>query len=536
MATDEKMTETENLQETKPELSPVQEEKREKEKEAKEPEKKPVSEESLKLQEDSGEESKPDLEFEKAISESLDLVLPEKGAKLKGTILLINEENALVDCGAKSEAVIAANELNGHKVGDEIEGLVLTTDPLVISIKLDGKETSNEEHKSAFENEIPVTGKIVREIKGGFDVDIAGTRAFLPISHLDISFIKETAPFVGQTFDFKIIEYSDNGRQFVVSRAEILKKDQGKNTEKIWETLKAGEIVEGTVRSIQNFGAFIDLGGIEGLLHISELSNDYTTHPSDMLSIGSTVKVSILSADKEKNRISLSMKDLAPDPWANYGSEVVIGDNFTGTIVRKAEFGLFIQLAPGIDGLLHVSQLDPSTELADEKYAIGNKLNGWIRSVDLENKRVGLTLHEMPSNDPWASINENYKTDDVFEGTVEESTQFGVFIELQPGLTGLMPLSELKKLGFKSIDSEFKPQEKLKVKITAIDEGRQRISLLPVEIPEHIVPETKKPGKKKARPKKKEKSVEAPNGSAPNGGVTAFGEVLAAALNKTDEN
>ncbi|MCA9735885.1 30S ribosomal protein S1, partial [candidate division KSB1 bacterium] len=351
----------------------------------------------------------------------------------------------------------------------------------------------------------------------------------------DVSFIKETAPFIGQVCDFKIMEFAENGKQFIVSRAEILKKELGKKLESFWDTIKAGEIRDGVVRSFQSFGAFIDLGGIEGLLHISELSNDYTTHPSDMLKIGEKVKVSILSVDKDKNRISLSMKDLAPDPWEKYSAELVIGNSFKGTVVRKADFGLFVQLAPGIDGLLHVSQIKSNTKLGDADYAIGKTLTGWIRSLDIKNRRVGLTLHEMPSDDPWQNISEKFQVGSIIEGTIEESTQYGVFVELMPGLTGLMPLSELKKIGYKDMSTEFKAQDAVTVKITAIDEKRQRISLLPNEIPEHIVPEAKKPSKKKPHGKKREKPAEPQNGSEQNGGITAFGELLAAALNNSDD-
>ncbi|KAA3662676.1 MAG: S1 RNA-binding domain-containing protein, partial [Calditrichaeota bacterium] len=175
------------------------------------------------------------------------------------------------------------------------------------------------------------------------------------------------------------------------------------------------------------------------------------------------------------------------------------------------------------------------SKLSDDEYAIGKTIKGWIRSLDLKNRRVGLTLHEMPDDDPWKNIGDTFQIDNVIEGIIEESTQYGVFVELKPGLTGLMPLSELKKLGFKNVDTEFKNQATITVKITAIDENRQRISLLPNEIPEHIVPETNKPVKKKTRNKRKEKPAESQNGNDQNGGVTAFGELLAAALNSSDD-
>ncbi|MFQ5630491.1 MAG: S1 RNA-binding domain-containing protein, partial [bacterium] len=428
-------------------------------------------------------------------------------------------------------------ELDGQAIGDDIEAIVMETEPtLKISIKLAGSKNALDNLQNAFQNGIPVNGKITREIKGGFDVDVAGKRAFLPLRHLDVRFVQDTSPHIGQTYDLKIIEFNPEKDKFVVSRADLLKKDQAAAAEKAWENIKVGATLAGQVSSIQGFGAFVDLGGVDGLVHISELSQGYTNHPSEILEIGQEVRVKVIKADREKNRISLSMKELAPDPWEQVESKYQAENPFSGAVVRKADFGLFVELEPGIDGLLHVSQIKKETELSDPQYDIGQTVEGWIRSIDLENKRVSLTLRESAVKNIWNNLPEDYTVDSVVEGKVEEATKYGVFVELQPGLTGLMPLSELKKIGFKNPEQDFPAGTELKVKISAMDSSRRRISLLPEGIspPEGTEAETlaEKPRRKRhSRSEKRGKQ----NAGGANGSVTQFGSVLAAALKDKDD-
>ena len=478
-----------------------------------------------------GEETtEENTDFAAALEGNLEVTMPEKGKMITGTIIKIDDDITLVNCGAKSEAVLESAELDGQKVGDKIEALVLETEPtLKITLKLDNSDASREVLQQAFESGIAVTGTISKTIKGGFLVDISGNTAFLPISQLDLEYVQDTSSFLGKSFEFKIIEFDQQENRFKVSRAEILKKQLQEKAEQTWANLKVGEIVDGKVSSFQDFGAFIDIGGIEGLLHISELSLEYTTHPSEVLEIGQEVKVKILNADREKNRISLSMKQLANNPWEDHAEDLQSGKPFSGEIVRKTDFGLFVQLYPGIDGLLHVSQLRPGTSLDDEEYAIGKKLEGWIRSVDVERKRAGLTLHEIPGEDPWKHIPEKYKIGTTIDGTVEEATRFGVFVLLEPGVTGLMPMSELRRAGVKNPEQEYQPQTPLRVTVTAIDEERKRISLLPED--KAAAASSEAPAKKNAGAGKKKKGApRQKQQSKSEGGVSEFGALLAAAL------
>jgi small subunit ribosomal protein S1 len=473
----------------------------------------------------------PETDFTAVIEANSDIVMPEKGDKIKGQIISINDTAVLVDCGSKSEAELDPKELDGQQVGDEIEAIVMESEPsLKISIKLTGSKEITENLQNAFQNGIPVSGKITREIKGGFEIDVAGKRAFLPMRHLDVRFIQDTSPHLDQTYDFKIIEFNPENDKFVVSRAELLKSHQAEAAEKTWENIAVGATLSGQVSSIQKFGAFVDLGGVDGLVHISELSQGYTNHPSEILKLGQEVRVKVIKADREKNRISLSMKELAPDPWDDLSEKYESGKPFSGVVVRKADFGLFVELEPGIDGLLHVSQLKPDTELGDAPYDIGQTVDGWIRSIDSENKRVSLTLRESSVKNIWDQLPEQYAINNVVEGKVEETTKYGVFVELEPGLTGLMPLSELKKLGFMNPQQDFPTDMALKAKITAIDSDRKRISLLPEDVIPTEAPEKDAPSEKPKRSRRKTNKQRKGSVDGTNGSVTQFGEILAAAL------
>lgn len=479
--------------------------------------------------------SETEIDFQEAVATSTDgVVSPEVGDKLKGKILKIEGDTVLIDCGATADAVMDVRELDGHQAGDEVDVVVTETEPsLLVTRKVIANKSTLDDLQRAFDNQLAVTGKITNAVKGGFEVSVAGQKAFLPVSQLDVTYVENTSDYIGRTFEFRISEFDANKGKFVVSRAALIKELKAKEAEETWAKIEPGAILQGEVRSIQDFGAFVDLGGVDGLVHISELSQAYTNHPSEVLKIGQQVKVKVIRADRSNNRIGLSMKELAPDPWEEYAEQHKAGEAFSGKIVRKADFGLFVELASGVDGLLHVSQLLPDTELSDERYAVGQTLEGWIRLIDPENKRVSLTLRQEATSDVWDKLQESFKIDDVIEGTIEEATKYGVFVELRPGITGLMPLSELKKLGFRNIEKDFPPESKVKVQITAIDSERKRISLVPHDVaPAEAAPAAAQDGRRRSKKKKRVRPEEAPrrSHSESQGGMTEFGALLAAAL------
>ncbi len=281
----------------------------------------------------------------------------------------------------------------------------------------------------------------------------------------------------GETYTFKVLEYDPDDRKLVVSRAALLRQEQEKLAEEAWSRLAVGDEAEGRVRSLTDFGAFVDLGGVDGLVHVTEISHARVNSPSDVLSTGDEITVKILELDREKNRISLSIKQLQPDPWASVEERFPAGGAFSGRVVRRADFGAFVELEPGLDGLLHVSQLSPGVELSAPELEVGQTVTGWVREVDTANNRIGLTMRRPPDRDPWERVEMRYQEGQSVEGTIENVADFGVFVELEPGLSALIPMSELGIGRDEDPTAIFKPGQPVTTKVLSIDEGRQRMSL-----------------------------------------------------------
>src|SRR5687768_6367220 len=296
--------------------------------------------------------------FAEQMEASLNFRRPEQGDMLRGTIVSISGEDAFVAYGGPTEAVMAAAELEGKEVGDSVEGMVTETSPVVrVSGKLIARKASAAALRQAFENRIPVEGKIGGRNKGGFDVSVSGMRAFCPLSQIELGKVENPDSFIGKTLEFLITEVSDDARRLVVSRTALLKAENAAKSEEIRKTLTVGSTVKGRVRSIVAFGAFVDIGGVEGLLHVSEMSRRRVNDPKEIVSVGQDIEAKIIKMDEGGRRISLSMKELEPDPWQEASDRYRAGMPFSGRIARKTDFGLFIELEPGIDGLLHQSQL-----------------------------------------------------------------------------------------------------------------------------------------------------------------------------------
>ncbi|MDL1950112.1 S1 RNA-binding domain-containing protein, partial [Acidobacteria bacterium ACD] len=284
--------------------------------------------------------------------------------------------------------------------------------------------------------------------------------------------------FVGQSFDFRVIEYAEDGRRVVVSRAALLREEQESAREQVREHLVVGAVLSGRVRSITDFGAFVDLGGgIDGLVHVTEISRRRVAHARDVLSVGQEVEVKIVKIENEGKRISLSMKELEKDPWDGITERLVPGQTFSGKVARHADFGLFVELEPGVDGLVHVSQLPPGVTLKDEAVAVGQAVSGWIREVDPVNRRLSLTLREASVGDPWEGIGTKLPEGSVASGEVENVATFGVFVRLDAGLTGLIPNSETGLPHGTPASKAFQPGQKVEVKVIGLDTVRRRISL-----------------------------------------------------------
>src|SRR5450631_480260 len=296
--------------------------------------------------------------FAEAFEASLNFKTPEQGEPLRGQIVSISGDDAFVSYGGPSEAVMAAAELDGLEVGDTVEGTVIRTSPeLRISRKLMKGKASLDQLRSMFENRLPVQGKVSGRNKGGFDVSVAGLRAFCPLSQIALGKIENPDTFLNQTYDFRVTEMSDDGRRIVVSRAALLKEEAASRAQETRARVVPGAELTGRVKTITPFGAFVDLGGVDGLLHVSEMSRRRVTDPKEVVTVGQEVRVKVIKVDNDGKRISLSMKDQEPDPWSDVADRYPAGAQFNGKIVRSTDFGYFVEVEPGLDGLVHLSQL-----------------------------------------------------------------------------------------------------------------------------------------------------------------------------------
>lgn len=410
--------------------------------------------------------------------ENLDLKTPQQGEMLRGTIVSVSGEDAYISYGGPSEAVMATAELEGLDVGDQIEATVVKTGSEIrVSRKLIKGKASLDELRGAYESHLPVEGKVTGRNKGGFEVNISGLRAFCPLSQIALGKIENPDAFVNQVIEFRVTELSDDGRRIVVSRAALLKEAAAERAAETRHRIVAGAELTGRVKTLTPFGAFVDLGGIDGLLHVSEMSRRRVTDPKEVVEIGQEVNVKVIKIENDGKRISLSMKDQEPDPWHEVADRFAPGTEFTGRIVRSTDFGYFVEVEPGVDGLVHVSQLPHGIKPGDAEVAIGTSVQGWVREVDPSKKRLSLSLRAIATNDPWETATQRYSIGRVVEGTVDHGAAPGIFVELEPGLTGLIPNSEIAAAPGSDPSSVHNAGEKVMVRIMSIDPQRKRISL-----------------------------------------------------------
>lgn len=416
--------------------------------------------------------------FAEALEASLNFKTPEQGELLRGQIVSISGDDAFISYGGPSEAVMATAELEGLDVGDTVEGTVIKTTPEIhISRKLARGKASLDQLRRMYENHLPVEGKVAARNKGGFDVNVSGLRAFCPLSQIALGKIENPDAFISQTFDFRVTEMSDDGRRIVISRAALLKELAAARAQETRKAIVPGAELTGRVKTLTPFGAFIDLGGIDGLLHVSEMSRRRVTDPKEVVSVGQEVRVKVIKVENDGKRISLSMKDQEPDPWSDASERYASGTSFTGKIVRSTDFGFFIEVEPGVDGLVHVSQLPLGVKPNDPSVAIGSTVSGWVREVDPAKKRLSLSLREIAISDPWENATQKYPIGKLVEVTVEHGAAPGIFVQLEPGLTGLIPNSEITVPPGGDPSKAHAPGEKLVVRVMSVDPVRKRISL-----------------------------------------------------------
>ncbi|PRB01445.1 30S ribosomal protein S1 [Chryseobacterium sp. MYb7] len=405
---------------------------------------------------------------------------------LVGRVVRLTDKEAIVDINFKSEGVISLNEFRynqGLKVGDEVEVMVDKREDKTGQLQLSHRKARTLKAWDKV-NELHETGEIVNgfvksRTKGGMIVDVHGIEAFLPGSQIDVKPIKDYDQFVGKTMEFKVVKINPEFKNVVVSHKALIEADIEGQKKEIIAQLEKGQVLEGTVKNITSYGVFIDLGGVDGLIHITDLSWSRVNHPSEILEDGQTVKVVILDFDDEKTRIQLGMKQLEAHPWDALSADLKVGDKVKGKVVVLADYGAFVEIAPGVEGLIHVSEMSWSTHLrsAGDFVKVGDEVEAEVLTLDREERKISLGIKQL-SKDPWENIEAKYPVGSQHVGTVRNFTNFGVFVELEEGIDGLIYISDLSWTKKIKHPSEFcAVGDKLNVVVLELDIQARRLSL-----------------------------------------------------------
>lgn len=435
-----------------------------------------------------------DEDFGRLFEASLEARAFETGQTVEGTVVAILADVAFVDVGGKGEATIDIEELQDPEgdieieVGDRIEAVVVSTaGGLKLSRKLARGAASMRRIDDAFRSGLPVEGKVERAVKGGYEVRIAGQRAFCPVSQIDTIRNTEPSAHEGRVYTFRILEFRDGGKNLVVSRRALLEEEQREQAEAIRREVVPGAVLEGRVASVREYGAFVDLGaGIQGLLHVSEMGWSRVSDPSQIVRPGDTVTVKVLRVDADAQKISLGLKQLQADPWAEVPARYAIGQVREGRVTRLAEFGAFVELEPGVEALAHVSTFSPTGRPDGWKDAVrpGTSAAFEILTLEPDKKRIGVALlpdgsvrAEGAVASPSAAPRPEIVPGARLTGKVERHEKFGVFVFLAPGRTGLIPLSETGVAREGDVVRAFPPGEEVEVVVLEVDPGGRRIRL-----------------------------------------------------------
>ncbi len=413
----------------------------------------------------------------------------QEGEVVRGRIVSLTKDYVMVDIGYKSEGQIPIAEFttpDGEvtaKVGDQVEALLESREdeegPLMLSKTKASRIKVWEEISYAYHNEGIVEGVISAKVKGGFSVDLGGITAFLPGSQVDLVPLRNPDSLIGQKFTFNVLKFNRKRRNVVLSRRTLLEKAKTEAKATLLATLEEGKVVEGVVKNITDYGVFVDLGGLDGLLHITDLSYGRIRHPADLFKVGETITVKVLSFDKEKERISLGLKQLHPDPWTVVQERYPVGGIATGKVVSLTDYGAFIELEPGVEGLVHISEMSWTRKVRHPSQVLspGDVVEVKILEVEPSRKRISLSLRQVEPN-PWEVIGEKYPVGSVIEGKIKNITDFGIFIGIDEGIDGLVHISDISwTKRFKHPSEIFKKGQTVQAKVLSIDKENERFSL-----------------------------------------------------------
>ena len=435
------------------------------------------------------EENLEDNEFDE-MEESFEALFENSIKELKpgnvvtGTIVQINKDTVVVDVGGKSEGLIPINEFVGEdgpielKVNDQFDVLIERTENEHGLISLSKEKADRQKVWNDLEEDAIVPGRIVSRIKGGLTVDI-GVNAFLPGSQVDLRPVRNLDKLIGETFDFKIIKLNKRRGNIVLSRRVLLETERESMRGDTLKTLSEDQVVEGIVKNLTDYGAFIDLGGIDGLLHITDMSWGRVNHPSDILSVADTIQVKVLKFDKEKERVSLGMKQTTVDPWFEVEKTYPVGEKVSGKVVSLTDYGAFVELSQGVEGLIHVSEMSWTKRIKhpNKILNVGDEVESVVLALDIPNRRISLGLKQVEPN-PWEVIGQKFPSGTIIEGQIKNITDFGIFVGVDEGIDGLVHISDLSWVKRIKHPSEvYKKGDAVKAVVLNIDGENERFSL-----------------------------------------------------------
>ena len=427
--------------------------------------------------------------FETLLEESLAAVVMKPGELIMGDVVEANDDYVIVSAGLKSDAEIPAIEFKNAageltvKVGDQVEVALEAVEDGTGNTRMSRERAMRarawtELAKAHDDGEI-INGTITGKVKGGFTVDVNGLRAFLPGSLVDVRPVKDSAYIEGRELDFKIIKLDQPRNNIVVSRRAIVENELSEEREKLLDTLEEGQIVKGMVKNLTDYGAFVNLGGLDGLLHITDLAWKRVKHPSEVLSVGDEIEARVLKFDKEQCRVSLGLKQLGEDPWLDLVRRYPVGTRIFGKVTNLTDYGAFVELEEGVEGLVHLSEMDwTNKNIHPGKVChVGDEVEVMVLDVDAERRRISLGMKQCSAN-PWEDFAATHKKGDIISGKIRSITDFGVFIGVDGGIDGLVHLSDLSwERPGEEVVTDYKKGDELTVIVLAVDAERERISL-----------------------------------------------------------
>jgi small subunit ribosomal protein S1 len=467
------------------------------------------TEESLtNLDNDSKQEDSAEINIEEMYEQSLRQI--QEGELINGEIIKIDEEYVLVDIGYKSEGIIPIREFKDTdgkvtaKAGDKVDVVLerKENDEGVVTLSMERAKKIKvwDQIRDIQNSDGTIQGKVIHRVKGGLSIDV-GLPAFLPGSQIDLQPIRDLDSLVGKVMELKVLKYNKRRNNIIVSRRALLEEERVKHKAKTLSLIKEGSVLKGKVKNITDYGLFVDLGGIDGLLHITDMSWGRVSHPSTMYQRGDEITVKVISFDREKERVSLGIKQLKPDPWAEAPKKFAVGEKVTGRVVNITDYGAFIEIEEGVEGLIHISEMSWTKKVKhpSQIVSIGDTIEAVVLNLDTENKRVSLGIKQIKPN-PWNVIEEKYPVGTIIEGRIKNITDFGLFIGIDEEIDGLVHISDIswtKKI--KHPSELYKKGDEVQAKVLSIDKDSERFSLGIKQLtkdPWEEIPEKFKPGTK----------------------------------------